>query len=243
LEQRSLNNNLKNVKPGDCLIAFSRRELYKLKRQVEQKTGGRMRCCMVYGSLPPEARREQARLFNEEGNGFDVLVASDAVGMGLNLNIGRVIFTAMQKFDGVQLRPLNVAEVKQIAGRAGRFKSIYPKGTVTCLHERDMPMLRKRMAMEVPTRKTAGVLPETAHLLDYASERLLQERVRSEVALDYARALVSSSAGEAAENMTKKERRKEKKVPFILSPSSAIAVAVTSLSVSHGLSDCSDSDD
>ena len=49
--------------------------------------------CVVYGALPPEMRRQQARLFNESGNGYDVLVASDAVGMGLNLNIRRIVFS------------------------------------------------------------------------------------------------------------------------------------------------------
>lgn len=55
---------------------------------------------MVYGALPPETRRQQAKLFNEEGNEFSVMVASDAVGMGLNLNIRRIIFTTLKKFEG-----------------------------------------------------------------------------------------------------------------------------------------------
>lgn len=62
---------------------------------MERETG--LKACVVYGNLPPETRRQQARLFNDEGSGFDVLVASDAVGMGLNLNIRRVIFFEMKK--------------------------------------------------------------------------------------------------------------------------------------------------
>ena len=57
------------------------------------------RVCVVYGALPPEMRRTQARLFNDPDSGYDVLVASDAVGMGLNLNIRRIIFHTLTKFE------------------------------------------------------------------------------------------------------------------------------------------------
>lgn len=65
---------------------------------VEKETG--LATCVIYGALPPEMRRLQARLFNERDNEFTVLVASDAVGMGLNLNIRRIIFHTLQKYDG-----------------------------------------------------------------------------------------------------------------------------------------------
>lgn len=58
----------------------------------------------------------QATMFNDEGNGFDVLVASDAIGMGLNLNISRLIFSTLEKFDGTCRRQLTIPEIKQIAG-------------------------------------------------------------------------------------------------------------------------------
>lgn len=59
----------------------------------------------------------QATRFNDETNDFDVLVASDAIGMGLNLNISRIIFSTLQKFDGTETRDLTVSEIKQIAGK------------------------------------------------------------------------------------------------------------------------------
>ncbi len=71
-------------------------------------------------ALPPEARSQQAVLFNKPRSGYSVLAASDAVGMGLNLNIRRVVFTSLAKFDGIRQRPLTAGETKQIAGRAGR---------------------------------------------------------------------------------------------------------------------------
>lgn len=75
------------------------------------------RVCVVYGALPPEMRRTQARLFNDPDSGYDVLVASDAVGMGLNLNIRRIIFHTMEKTDGNYARvPISISQIKQIAG-------------------------------------------------------------------------------------------------------------------------------
>lgn len=62
-------------------------------------------------------RRHQAALFNEPSNGFDILVASDAVGMGLNLNIRRVIFHKVQKFEGYNTIPVSTSQIKQIAGK------------------------------------------------------------------------------------------------------------------------------
>ena len=76
------------------------------------------RVCVVYGALPPEMRRQQARLFNEPGNDYTLLVASDAVGMGLNLNIRRVVFHTLHKSEGTYRRPVPVSQIKQIAGGA-----------------------------------------------------------------------------------------------------------------------------
>jgi len=59
---------------GDCVVAFSRKDIYTLKRRIEKNLG--LKCCVVYGSLPPETRKAQAELFNAPDNGYDVLVAS-----------------------------------------------------------------------------------------------------------------------------------------------------------------------
>ena len=86
---------LAEVKEGDCVVAFSRKAIYDIKRSIESST--KLKCCVIYGALPPEARRVQAGLFNDPDSGWDVLVASDAVGMGLNLNIRRVLFHSLMK--------------------------------------------------------------------------------------------------------------------------------------------------
>lgn len=81
IAQLSLGSDLSKIRRGDCLVTFSRNNIFAYKRFVEEKTG--LRVAVAYGGLPPEVREEQARVFNE--GGYDVLVASDAVGMGLNL--------------------------------------------------------------------------------------------------------------------------------------------------------------
>ncbi|TQV90039.1 ATP-dependent RNA helicase SUV3, mitochondrial precursor [Cordyceps javanica] len=117
----ALEGKYHRLQKGDAIVAFSRVSLHALKRQVEQETG--RRCAIIYGTLPPEVRVQQAALFNDPDNDYDFVVASDAIGMGLNLEIKRVIFESVHKFDGFQHRMLSVPEFKQIGGRAGRYRS------------------------------------------------------------------------------------------------------------------------
>ncbi|PWA49221.1 Helicase, C-terminal [Artemisia annua] len=137
-----------NIRTGDCIVTFSRHKIYKLKKQIEND--GKHLCSVVYGSLPPETRTRQATRFNDESSEFDVLVASDAIGMGLNLNISRIIFSEMEKFDGLEMRPLTVPEIKQIAGRAGRYGSKFPVGEVTCLDKKDLPLIHSSLNCPSP---------------------------------------------------------------------------------------------
>jgi ATP-dependent RNA helicase SUPV3L1/SUV3 len=140
--------SLQKVRSGDAVVAFSRREVHSVRREIESMAG--RRCAVVYGSLPPDARSQQALLFNAPRTGVNVLATSDAVGMGLNLQIGRVVFTALSKYDGLQERQLTPAEIKQIAGRAGRYNSKYSaEGVATTLHPEDLPVLHE--ALETPS--------------------------------------------------------------------------------------------
>ena len=79
----SLKGSLKKLRSGDCVVSFSRNGIHALRQEIQRQT--RRPVAIVYGSLPPEVRAQQARLFNDESNDYDVLVASDAIGMGLNL--------------------------------------------------------------------------------------------------------------------------------------------------------------
>lgn len=79
----SLRRRLDNLRKGDCVVVFSRVGIHAMKKEIENVT--QKRVAVVYGSLPPEIRAQQAKLFNDPDNDYDILVASDAIGMGLNL--------------------------------------------------------------------------------------------------------------------------------------------------------------
>ncbi|ATJ90123.1 RNA helicase [Acetobacter senegalensis] len=129
---------LTDLTTGDALIAFSRREVLDLRAALMQH--GR-RVAVVYGALSPEVRRAEAQRFNS--GAADILIATDAIGMGLNLSIKRVVFAALKKFDGKQTRDLTVQEVKQIGGRAGRYGK-HEVGTVAVLAGAGSPSFIRR---------------------------------------------------------------------------------------------------
>ena len=79
----SLRRRLNDLRKGDCVVVFSRVGIHAMKKEIEILTHKRV--AVVYGSLPPETRAQQAKLFNDPDNDYDILVASDAIGMGLNL--------------------------------------------------------------------------------------------------------------------------------------------------------------
>eukprot|EP00798_Chlamydomonas_sp_ICE-L_P031269 gene31269-6413_t len=132
-------NQWECIQAGDCIVAFAKLDLLGIKASIEAST--KHKVCIIYGALPPETRCTQANLFNDSDSGYDVLVASDAIGMGLNLNIRRIIFTTLEKTFRETSRPIPYASVRQIAGRAGRRNSIYPTGYVTATDYDDLVQL------------------------------------------------------------------------------------------------------
>jgi ATP-dependent RNA helicase SUPV3L1/SUV3 len=102
-----------------------------------------------------------------------VLVASDAIGMGLNLSIRRIIFNSIYKNDGSGIVRLDHSAIKQISGRAGRRNSPFPDGEVTCRDPQDMSHLRRCMATEIEPISRAGLLPTASHI-ELFSETLEQ---------------------------------------------------------------------
>lgn len=114
----------RDVEPGDALIAFSKKNVLAIAAALE---GRGIHASVIYGNLPPQTRQEQVKLFTEGVN--QVVVATDAIGMGINLPIRRVVFMNTTKFDGVGKRRLLAEEIRQIAGRAGRF-GFYDTGYV-----------------------------------------------------------------------------------------------------------------
>ena len=107
---------IQNIKPRSAIIAFNLIGLYEIAEQIRTLKGG---VALVAGALSPKTRNSQVKLY-EDGE-VDYIVATDAIGMGLNLNINQVYFSGLEKFDGKYVRPLNDMEVAQIAGRAGRY--------------------------------------------------------------------------------------------------------------------------
>ena len=105
-----------SVQPGDALIVFSKARVHAVA--AELKTRG-YKVSLIYGALPPDVRRNQADRFMKGET--EVVVSTDAIAMGMNLPIQRVVFLENEKFDGDMVRMLTDAEIKQIAGRSGRY--------------------------------------------------------------------------------------------------------------------------
>ena len=99
-----------------AVIAFSSEEVYAIAELIRRQKGG---AAIVMGSLSPKTRNAQVELY--QSGDVDFLVATDAIGMGINMDLDNVYFSNLKKFDGKKLRKLNLAEIGQIAGRAGRY--------------------------------------------------------------------------------------------------------------------------
>jgi ATP-dependent RNA helicase SUPV3L1/SUV3 len=106
---------LSKLPPRSAVVAFSMQQVVELGERLRALRGG---CAVVMGALSPRTRNAQVALF--QAGEVDCLVATDAIGMGLNLDIDHVAFAALRKFDGKEVRELEAAELGQIAGRAGR---------------------------------------------------------------------------------------------------------------------------
>ncbi|WP_201859480.1 helicase-related protein [Microvirga soli] len=99
-----------------AIVAFSAEEVYGIAELIRRQSGG---AAVVLGALSPRTRNAQVELF--QNGDVDYLIATDAIGMGLNLDVNHVAFASDKKFDGFQFRKLNNSELAQIAGRAGRY--------------------------------------------------------------------------------------------------------------------------
>jgi ATP-dependent RNA helicase SUPV3L1/SUV3 len=107
-----------------AIIAFSIEEVYALAELVRRQKGG---AAVIMGSLSPKTRNSQVELY--QSGDVDYLVATDAIGMGLNMDINQIYFSNLKKFDGKKTRRINLVETSQIAGRAGRYQNDGSFGT------------------------------------------------------------------------------------------------------------------
>ncbi len=129
--------SIEHIEPQSAIIAFTRSNALRLKQQLSKTYA----TSIIYGNLSPEVRREEARRFREGET--QVLVATDAIAMGLNLPIKTILFSKADKFDGQNQRDLTPSEVHQISGRAGRY-GLEEKGFVGAL---DNGILKKITAV------------------------------------------------------------------------------------------------
>ena len=147
------------VERGDALIVFTRKDVHRVAAELQSK---KISCSVVYGALPYETRHREAERFARGET--QVVVATDAIGMGMNLPIRRVVFMDAAKFDGHDRRLLTVGEVKQIAGRAGRY-GIYDEGRVNALYDRKL--ISSSLKEEIPQLEEAVLgFPELLLKLD-----------------------------------------------------------------------------
>ena len=107
---------ISRIERKSAIIAFSAEEVYAIAELVRRQKGG---AAIVMGSLSPKTRNAQVELY--QSGDVDFLVATDAIGMGINMDLDQVYFSNIKKFDGKKLRNLNISEIGQIAGRAGRY--------------------------------------------------------------------------------------------------------------------------
>lgn len=181
--------NFSNLKKGDALVTFSRKNIFLLKDILENEYGRTV--SVVYGMLSPEVRKEEADRF---ANGeTEILIATDAIGMGLNLPIKRVIFSTLEKYYNKKSHLISISEVKQISGRAGRY-GLHEEGEFGLLDQAHNPSnrfkfyskedinsdnrffssyLKKSLNVSVPVREEAYLGP------DYDNYVLINDKLKS----------------------------------------------------------------
>ena len=141
---------LSNLRRGDAVIAFSRREVLMWRDMITEKG---LSVATVYGNLSPEVRRAQAERFRE--GKADIVVGTDALAMGLNMPIARIVMTTAVKYNGVEEEEISAALAKQIAGRAGRY-GVHEEGFVAGFDDDTHEVMRALMKEKIPPVPATG---------------------------------------------------------------------------------------
>jgi ATP-dependent RNA helicase SUPV3L1/SUV3 len=141
---------IRNLRRGDAVIAFSRRNVLMWRDLI---TEAGLTVATVYGNLSPEVRRAQAERFRE--GQADIVVGTDAIAMGLNMPIQRIVMTTAVKYNGVEEEEISAALAKQIAGRAGRY-GVHEEGFVAGYDDDTHEIMRALMKEKVPAVKASG---------------------------------------------------------------------------------------
>ncbi|XP_046413678.1 ATP-dependent RNA helicase SUV3 homolog, mitochondrial isoform X1 [Neodiprion fabricii] len=168
--EESALKSLDNVVAGDCIVCFSKNEIYSVSRSIESRG---IEVAVIYGSLPPGTKLAQAAKFNDINNPCKVLIATDAIGMGLNLSIRRIIFYSLMKptineKGEKEIDTIPVSSALQIAGRAGRYGTQWEKGYVTTFRPDDLSKLQHLLSQEPEVLTQAGLHPTADQIELYA---------------------------------------------------------------------------
>ncbi|KAL1491744.1 hypothetical protein ABEB36_012295 [Hypothenemus hampei] len=169
IEDKAL-DNLNNVEPGDCIVCFSKNDIYSVSRLIE--SSGK-EVAVIYGGLPPGTKLAQAAKFNDPESSCKILVATDAIGMGLNLSIRRVIFYSLIKpimndKGEKEMDTISVSQALQIAGRAGRYGTQWEQGYVTTFKTEDLLTLKGLLSSQPEPITQAGLHPTSEQIELYA---------------------------------------------------------------------------
>ena len=156
---------LRNIQRGDAVIAFSRREVLMWRDMITEMG---LSVATVYGNLAPEVRRAQAERFRD--GSADVVVATDALAMGLNMPIQRIVMTTTVKYNGVEEEEISASLARQIAGRAGRY-GVHEEGLVAGYDDNTHDVMRSLLKEKIPPLSATGfaVAPSLEHLHRIAS--------------------------------------------------------------------------
>ena len=156
---------LRGLKRGDAVIAFSRREVLKWRDMITEMG---LSVATVYGNLSPEVRRAQAERFRD--GTADVVVGTDALAMGLNMPIARIVMTTAVKYNGYEEEEISAALARQIAGRAGRY-GVHEEGFVAGFDDDTHAVMRALLKEKLAPLATSGfaVAPSIENLHRIAS--------------------------------------------------------------------------
>ena len=202
-----------DVEPGDALITFSKVGVLRVAEDLRARG---KEPAIIYGALPYATRRQQVEGFLS--GDMQYVVSTDAIGMGLNLPIRRIIFMESEKFDGKERRPLKPQEVQQIAGRAGRF-GMYDRGWVGAME--DLSYIREMLRTVVPPLQEAVVgFSDLVLMVDYDLLEVLtvwnrMETVAPYVKLDITRYItLITGIREQGFRLSREEELRAANIPF-----------------------------
>ncbi len=150
---------IQKLEPNTAIVTFSRKDVLALKSQISQN----YKVSVVYGNLSPEVRREEAKRFREGKS--EILIATDAIAMGLNLPIKTLLFARDNKFDGFQRRELTTSEILQISGRAGRY-GLHENGYIGALDSATLQTIKNKFKGTLkPLQLPIDVMASMEHVL------------------------------------------------------------------------------